>query len=311
MVERLICNEEVAGSNPAGSTLMNSPMNMESYNIILFYKFIEIKDPHKLMREQKEICAALNLKGRMLIAEEGINGTFEGKTGDIEKYKNKLRENILFEDVVFKESAGTGAAFTKLEIKVRKEVVTLDAGKFDIRNETAAEITAEELEALYESKEDFVVLDLRNDFEINAGYFERTVNPNLKNFRDLPAKVAGLGHLKEKKVIAVCTGGIRCEKATCLLKKEGFKDLYQLKDGIHTYMQKYPGRRFKGSLFVFDNRLTTPIADIPGREIVGKCFYCGNQCEDFYSDDSVRPSLKVICCPECVKSRLKELRKCA
>ena len=286
-------------------------MNTESYNVILFYKFVAIEDPSKFRDEQKKLCDSLNLKGRMLIAEEGINATFEGRTDDIENYKNKLRENKLFEDIVFKDSAGTGKAFSWLEVKVREEIVTLGRGKFDIKNETAKEITAEELEALYEKDEDFVVLDLRNDFEINAGYFEKTIDPGLRNFRDLPEKLPTLEHLKDKKVIAVCTGGIRCEKATCLLQKEGFKDLYQLKDGIHTYMQKYPGRRFKGSLFVFDNRLTTPIVDTPGREIVGKCYYCGRLSEDFYNNDNVRPSLKVICCDLCIKEHSEELRSCA
>lgn len=286
-------------------------MNKNDYKIILFYKFIDIRDPDKLKTEQKELCALLNLKGRMLIAEEGINATFEGLESDIEKYKKKLKENVLFSDIVFKESAGTGNAFPKLKILVRKEVVALGTGKLDVKNDTAKEITADELEALYENKEDFVVLDLRNDFEINAGYFEKTIDPGLKNFRDLPQKLGELKHLKDKKVIAVCTGGIRCEKATCLMTKDGFINLYQLKDGIHTYMQKYPGKRFKGSLYVFDNRLTTTVVDTPNREIVGKCLYCGNACEDFYSNDTVRPSLKVICCNVCIKEHSEELRKCS
>jgi UPF0176 protein len=122
----------------------------------------------------------------------------------------------------------------------------------------------------------------------------------LRNFRDLPEKLSAISHLKKKKVIAVCTGGIRCEKATCLLEREGFEDLYQLKDGIHTYMQKYPGRHFKGTLFVFDNRMVTPVVEAPGREVIGRCFECGAACEDVYSNDTFRPSLKVICCNDCI-----------
>ena len=163
------------------------------------------------------------------------------------------------------------------------------------------------------------MLDLRNDFEINVGQFENTINPNLQNFRDLPEKIGEIKKLvgptslklrEIKKVIAVCTGGIRCEKATCLLKREGIKNLYQLKDGIHTYMQKYPNSHFKGSLFVFDNRMTTPVVDVNGREIVGRCIYCEKKCEDFYSNDTVRPSRKVICCKTCIKNHSSELRSC-
>jgi UPF0176 protein len=95
-----------------------------------------------------------------------------------------------------------------------------------------------------------------------------------------------------------------------LLKKEGFTDLYQLKDGIHTYMAKYPGEHFKGSLFVFDNRMVTEVVPTENREVVGKCVYCGVTCEDFYSDDSRRPSRKIICCNACVEIYKDHLRKC-
>ena len=107
----------------------------------------------------------------------------------------------------------------------------------------------------------------------------------------------------------MCTGDIRCEKGTCLLKKEGFENIYQLKDGIHTYMKKYPAKRFKGTLFVFDNRMTTPVVDVPGREVVARCVFCSKKCEEFYNDDSVRPSKKVVCCSKCIM-RHKKLRRC-
>jgi len=282
-------------------------MSAQEFVIILFYKFAHVADPAALRDTQRALCEQLGIKGRLLIATEGVNGTFEGTRAQIETYKQALREVPGFEDIKFKESEGTGAAFNKLEIKVRPEVVTLGAGEFDIKNETARELTAEELEALYDSGEDFVVLDLRNDYEIEVGAFEKTEHPNLRNFRELPEKIAAISHLKNKKVVSVCTGGIRCEKATCLLKREGFEDIYQLKDGIHTYMQKYPGRHFKGTLFVFDNRMVTPVVDSENREVIGRCFECKRPCEDVYSNDSVRPSIKVICCKECI-SKHAELR---
>jgi UPF0176 protein len=288
------------------------------YRVILFYKFLTIKNPEKFMKEQKGLCAGLNLKGRMLVSEEGVNGTLEGSVAAINKYKKSLKGKAAFKNLVFKESGGTGQAFTRLEIKVRDEVVTLGSGKFDIKKETAKEITAAELEKLYKNKEknkeDFVVLDLRNNFEIDVGYFENSVHPNLQNFRDLPEKIENLKLkiAKFNKVVAVCTGGIRCEKATCLLKREGFKNLYQLKDGIHTYMQKYPASHFKGSLFVFDNRMTTPVKELENkqREIVGHCIYCNKRSEQFWSNDSVRPSLKVIACNPCARKHTDVLRSC-
>jgi len=281
----------------------------QQYTVILFYKFVRIDDPDALMRSQKEVCQKLNLKGRMLIANEGVNGTFEGTAEEIEGYKNDLRRDSRFSDVVFKESKGDGQAFSKLKVKVRDEIVTLGVGQLDIKKDTAKEISADELEALYKKNEDFVVLDLRNDYEIDVGYFDRTVDPRLRNFRDLPEKLEELKKYKNKKVIAVCTGGVRCEKATCLLTKEGFTDIYQLKDGIHTYMQKYPGKNFKGTLFVFDNRVMTPVVDTPDREIVGECSFCRVPCENVMNDDSGKLSVKVICCAKCALTEGKHLRK--
>jgi UPF0176 protein len=271
-----------------------------AYIVILFYAFVDIAQPEAVRDAQRALCEKLGLKGRILIAGEGINGTLEGTEEAIEAYKAAMHEGVLFKDMLFKESEGTGDAFRRLEVKVRDEIVTLEAGRFDVKKETAPEMTADELQALYERDEDFVVLDLRNDYEIEAGYFEKTEHPNMRNFRELPEKIEAISHLKKKKVVAVCTGGIRCEKATCLLKKEGFEEIYQLKDGIHTYMQKYPGQHFKGTLFVFDNRMTTDVVEVPGREIVGRCAFCGAQSEDFYSDDSQKPSLKLICCDACL-----------
>jgi UPF0176 protein len=282
----------------------------KEFVVILFYKFAPIENPQVFCDEQKQLCKSIGLLGRLLIAHEGINGTFEGTHEQIESYKKALREIPAFAGLVFKESQGTGHAFTKLQIKVRKEVVTLGVEGLDIPNETAPEISAAELEKMYERDEDFVVLDLRNDFELGVGQFEKTVDPKMRNFRDLPQLLPSLEHLKNKKVVTVCTGGIRCEKATCLLKKEGFEKVVQLKDGIHTYMQEFPGAHFKGTLFVFDNRMNTDVVEIADREIIGRCEYCSTPCEKFYSDDSVRPSKKVICCENCFSEHSDRLRSC-
>ncbi len=170
---------------------------------------------------------------------------------------------------------------------------------------------AEELEKWYGDGEDFTVLDLRNDYEIATGKFEKTIDPELANFRDLPKNLDKISHLKNKKVVAVCTGGIRCEKATCLLKREGFTNIYQLKDGIHTYIKNYPGKNFKGKLFVFDNRMITDVVPEQGKEILGKCEFCLSPTEKYYSDDTVRPSKKVLACDSCYGKRQLNLRDCA
>lgn len=291
-------------------------MKSEKYFVILFYKFSKIKNPEQFRDKHKKIASGFGLMGRLLVAPEGINGTFEGTAKNIRAYIKAVRKDAIFKDVVFKQSEGNGKAFTKLQVKTRPETVTLGVGDLHVKKNTSKMVTAAQLQKMYEKNEDFVVLDLRNDYEINAGYFEKTVNPGLRFFRELPEKIKELQYLRAKKVITVCTGDIRCEKGTCLLKKEGFKNIYQLKDGIHTYMKKYPGKRFKGTLFVFDNRIVTPVVDTPGREIVAYCAYCppageagATECETFYNDDSIRPSRKVVCCDKCIV-RHPKLRKC-
>lgn len=280
------------------------------FTVILFYKFVRIDDPARLRDEMRALAERYGLLGRMLIAHEGVNATFEGETSAIRAYVAELRRNPLFADIVIKESASAGNSFPKLSVKVRKEVVTLGAGEFDIQKDTAPAISAEELEAMYDRDEDFVVLDLRNDYETAVGKFEKTFDPGLALFRDLPRKIESFAHLKKKKVVTVCTGGIRCEKATCLLKKEGFEDVVQLQDGIHTYMQRFPGSRFKGSLFVFDNRIVSPVVEEAPYEVIGSCQFCGATTETFYNDDRVRPSTKVVCCDACAKEH-QELRPSA
>lgn len=284
-------------------------MKKENFIVILFYKFAKIKNPKTFAEKHKKIAAKFNLKGRMLVAPEGVNATFEATEKNIKGYLRELKKQAMFKNVVFKQSPGNGLAFTKLTVKPRPETVTLGVGELNVPKNTSKMVTASQLNKMYEKGEDFVILDLRNDYEIEAGYFEGTLHPNLRFFRELPEKIKQFEHLKDKKVVTVCTGDIRCEKGTCLLKKEGFKNLYQLKDGIHTYMKQYPAKHFKGTLFVFDNRMTTTVVDAPGREIVSKCKFCGVPCEEFYNDDSIRPSRKVVCCDNCIVKH-KKLRRC-
>ncbi|MBP6884728.1 MAG: rhodanese-related sulfurtransferase [Candidatus Pacebacteria bacterium] len=285
---------------------------ISDFVVILFYKFVDLDNPKAVVDAHKKKATELGLNGRMLVAEEGINGTFEGTREAVDGYKKFLKEDPRFADMPIKESAGTGKAFGKLKIKVRPEVVTLGAGRFNVKEETAPELSVSELKKWYENNEDFVVLDLRNDFEIDSGKFDRTLDPKLEHFRDLPKKLKELKDSPEmagKKIVTVCTGGIRCEKATCLMTREGFTDVYQLKDGIHTYMKEYPGQDFKGTLFVFDDRMTTDVVPLEKKEVIGKCTFCGDTTENYCSDDSVRPSRKLLCCEECYEKEKSHLRQ--
>lgn len=256
----------------------------EDNQIILFYKYVYINDPEKVVARQKEICENLGLKGRCIIAREGINTTYEGTKENVKKYIEELEKDSRFLNIHFKLSAGTGNAFPKLSIKLRKEIVSLNLGVCDIdpNQTTGIHLKPEELHNWIKSKKEFYIVDMRNAYEHKVGHFENSILPPIENFRDLPKVVEQIAHLKNKTVLTVCTGGVRCEKASGFLITRGFTDVYQLDGGIVSYMEKYPNEDFKGKLYVFDGRVTmTFYTDDQAHEIVGKCDTCGARSENY------------------------------
>jgi len=272
------------------------------FTVILFYKYVAIDDPEVLKKEQMELCRSLNLTGRGIIAQEGINSTFEGKTEDIEKYIHHMQKDPRFNDVHFKKSEGTGHAFPKLSIKVRDEIVSLHLGERDIDPHcvTGKYITPEKLHDWFIQKKEFYIIDMRNAYEHKSGHFEGSILPDLHNFRDLPKELPKLSHLKSKTILTVCTGGVRCEKASGFLVENGFCDVYQLKGGIVSYMEKYPNEHFKGKLYVFDQRLVMGFHTYdPQHEIVGRCEACGGPSEHYINCKNTDCHRHFICCENC------------
>lgn len=244
------------------------------HTVLLFYKYVTIQDPHALAAWVREEAQRRHLLGRCLVSEEGINGTFEGLDGDAEAFANDLLSQESLRDMNIKRSRGTGAAFPKLSVRVRKEIVGTRFSKeeADPEKKTAPHIKPEELKTLYESQADFVVIDMRNDYEYASGHFKGSIDPGLSAARDLPQALPKLEPYKNKKVITVCTGGVRCEKMSAYLLSHGFTDVSQLENGMHAYMEKYPGEDFLGTLYTFDQRV---VMDFGGpREIIGKCYHC-------------------------------------
>lgn len=272
------------------------------YKIILFYKYVQIKDPETLMNEQKLLCQKLGLKGRTIIANEGINATLEGLEDDISRYIVELKKDNRFEDLHIKFSEGTGEAFPKLSIRVRNEIVTAQLGEADIDPTvtTGKYLTPEELHGWIHSGKKFFMVDMRNDYEHKSGFFKDALLPPLKNFRDLPDILPQLEHLKDKTVVTYCTGGVRCEKASGFLVSSGFKDVYQLYGGIHSYMEKYPNEDFLGKLYVFDGRITMSInPESPDHQIVGRCELCGAVCDQYANCAYPRCNKHLIACTDC------------
>jgi UPF0176 protein len=277
----------------------------EKYTILLFYKYVHIDDPQTLLNEQKELCKSLNFKGRGIIAYEGINCTYEGTDANCRTYMEIIKKDPRFADIHWKISEGTkdGKAFPKLSIKLRKEIVSLHLGEendIDPNQITGTHLKPEELREWYKQGRKFHIVDMRNDYELEVGKFEGTIFPKLNNFRDLKKNLKKIENLKDDVVLTVCTGGVRCEKASGLLVREGFKDVYQLDGGIVSYMEKYPGEDFKGSLYVFDKRITMNFSG-ENHEVIGVCKKCNIKSEHYVNCANLNCHEHFICCENCLE----------
>lgn len=277
------------------------------YQVLLYYKYIPITNPQKLKQDQLELCVKLNLKGRIIVAEEGINGTVEGVVADTKKYVKELKKDLRFDDIHFKKSVGTGQAFPKLSVKVRSELVAYRLSNKDIKpwRVTGEYLQAEELHEWFEKKQQFYIVDMRNDFEQEVGFFDNSILSGWEHSENIPEILKKLDAIsKDAVIVTVCTGGVRCEKASGFLVKHGFKNVYQLYGGIHSYIEKYPGENFKGSLYTFDKRLVMGFnLDDSKREIVGKCAKCKKPFENLINclDDFCHRHF--IACYECLDGK--------
>ena len=227
--------------------------------VILFYKYVAIDDPHSCAAEQRALCSSLGLKGRILIASEGINGTLAGPEEDVNQYVDSLHADPRFADVEIKVSAGDAGTFPKLVVKVRPEIVTLNAGA--IVPDKDNQLSPSKWKRMLEEDPEAVPLDIRNRFESAAGKFEKAVVCDIEHFRELPQYVDQLRGLKNKTVLMYCTGGIRCEKASALFRSKGFKNVFQLHGGIAAYQAQFGNEHWQGECFVFDQRMTVRVEE--------------------------------------------------
>jgi UPF0176 protein len=283
------------------------------YPVILFYKYVTIADPHGFAAEQRTLCARLGLKGRILIANEGINGTLAGSWKSVDEYKATLHADARFADMEFKISDGDAATFPKLVIKVRQEIVTLGAGplKPDLHNH----LSPEEWKRTMEGEKDVVLLDVRNRYESEVGKFENAIACEIDNFRELPAYLDQLAEFKDRKILMYCTGGIRCEKASALFRSRGFTNVFQLHGGIAKYQEKFGNEHWLGECFVFDQRMTVRVDD--GLKQIGKCAHTGSPtnrivnclhdpCHVLFmlAEETERENKDMRLCPNCLASGL-------
>lgn len=292
---------------------MTSP---NSFQVLLYYLYVPIADPAALVERQRRLCLRLGLKGRILIAREGLNGTVEGSVEACTKYIRALRKEPGFADIVFKKSEGTGQAFPKLQVRTREEIVTTKLPDPNtvgpLACNTGKYLTAEELHMWIHSDREFYIVDMRNDYEYAVGRFADSILlRGFGNFRELPAMLPQIAHLKNKTVVTVCTGGVRCEKASGVLLEHGFKEVYQLQDGIVTYMEKYPNEDFLGKLYVFDGRMTVAFNEHDSaHQVIGRCVKCGQTSEnlvDYYDRGADGMAMEGrrhnIVCRQCIAAK--------
>ncbi|GLB59569.1 oxygen-dependent tRNA uridine(34) hydroxylase TrhO [Cytobacillus sp. NCCP-133] len=285
-------------------------MSQKPYRVLLYYMYVPIESPEEFASEHKAFCNELGLKGRILVANEGINGTVSGTVEQTERYMEAMKQDRRFTEMVFKIDEADGHAFPKMKVRARPELVTLRL-EDDVNPN---QITGQYLEPkeFYKrlQSEDTIVLDARNDYEYDLGHFRGAIRPNIKNFRDLPEWVRENKELLgDKKIITYCTGGIRCEKFSGWLLKEGFTDVAQLHGGIVTYGKdpEVQGDLWDGQLYVFDDRIGVPINQ-KEHVVVGKDHFTGEPCERYVNCANPACNKKILCSEE---NEHKYMRSCS
>ncbi|MEQ9089535.1 MAG: rhodanese-related sulfurtransferase [Balneola sp.] len=243
------------------------------YEVILYYYFNTIEHPEQFAKQHKQYCKDLGIKGRIYISSEGINGTAAGTKEQMAQYKTDLRAIPGFENTEFKTDESDYIPFSKLICKTREEIVSLHVDGVDPKDGGNHLSPAEWRRVMEE--EDHVMIDVRNNYESKIGHFKGALKPDVENFFDFPQWLEEAEIPKDKKVLMYCTGGIRCEKFSVLMKEQGWDDVNQLHGGILRYAKEEEGKHFEGKCFVFDDRLVVPVnpkdlAPIAQCEITGK-----------------------------------------
>lgn len=214
--------------------------------------------------------------GRIIVADEGLNGTVSGTYESCKTYMETLHADARFARIDFKVDEVADPSFIKMHCRYKSEIVhsgLRDPGIINPQEKTGIHLEADEFMSMKDN-EDVVILDVRSDYEHSIGRFKNAVTLDIENFRDFPAKINELAKYKDKKIITYCTGGIKCEKASALLLHEGFENVYQLHGGIIKYGKEAGGKDFEGKCYVFDNRVAVDINSV-NPVVISTCRNCG------------------------------------
>ncbi|MFJ7931299.1 rhodanese-related sulfurtransferase [Peribacillus sp. NPDC096622] len=284
-------------------------METKPYRVLLYYLYVPIENHEEFAAEHLAACKALELKGRILVASEGINGTVSGTIEQTDKYMDMMKSDPRFADIVFKIDEADGHAFKKMHVRPRNELVTLRLEEDINPNRTTGKYLSPKEFFEQMQDENTVVLDARNDYEFDLGHFRGAIKPEITNFRELPEWVRENKQMFEgKKILTYCTGGIRCEKFSGWLVEEGFEDVSQLHGGIATYGKdpEVQGELWDGQMYVFDERIAVPINQ-KEHVIVGRDIYSGEPCERYVNCANPECNKKILCSEE---NEHKHMRSC-
>ncbi|KAG2466615.1 TSTD2 protein, partial [Polypterus senegalus] len=299
-----------------GADVDPSPMDTEQKDsepggrVLLFYCYCDLQDPNGVCVWQRGLCQRLQLTGKVRIAKEGINGTVGGSEAATERYMEAMLSHPVFSDVMckedFKSSSGGARCFPDLRVGVYSEIVPLGIDPLALSYKVAGAHLSpkefhEEVER-YVSEEsgtpsDTILLDCRNFYESRIGRFTKCLAPDIRKFSYFPDYVdQNLDLFRERRVLMYCTGGIRCERASAYLRSKGVcKSVYQLKGGIHKYLEHFPDGFFRGKLFVFDERY----AIASNGDVISNCRYCGAPWDQYRVCTSDHCHQLVLSCGEC------------
>ncbi len=276
--------------------------------IILYYKFAPLGDPEAVRLWQRTLCEKYNLRGRILISKHGINGTLGGNIEDLKTYVKQTKLFAPFKGTAFKWSDGGVENFPKLSVRVRDEIVSFgvaDELKVDDHGVVGGgkHLKPEQVHKLVaERGDDVVFFDGRNTYESQVGRFKNAVIPDAKTSKDFLDDLAGdkYNDIKDKPVVTYCTGGVRCEIITSLMKERGFKEVYQIDGGIVKYGEKYKDDGlWEGSLYVFDGRMGHKFSD--KAKDIGDCIHCGGKTSNYENCALKSCNELVLICAACAQ----------
>ncbi|MDP1608617.1 MAG: rhodanese-related sulfurtransferase [Chlamydiales bacterium] len=272
------------------------------YQVIAYYYLGGLEDPHREVLRQKEFFAARDIMGRLYLSEQGINAQMSALSPHAEEYIAWMRSDPRFADVQYKIHLASEHAFPKATIKYRKQLVAIDR-EVDF-SRIGEHVSPEEWKKMLGEKDaDTVVIDVRNNYEWKVGHFDGAELPPFETFREFPGYVNDLKQHRDPKktrVMMYCTGGIRCEYYSALMKEEGFDEVYQLDGGVINYGMQCGSQQWEGKLFVFDDRMVVPLSG--DATTISECLHCQTSTDVYCNCANMDCNELFICCQECLQA---------